>query len=75
MMANITMLENPMPKKTSKRLSACFVRASAFVRFGNGSGSLPPAVSARRSSRRSMFCQKKRYGEIVVPSTAIKIAT
>jgi hypothetical protein len=70
MMANMTRLDRAIPVKTSKRLVRCLPLAPRVVRRSSGTGSSPPASSARISSTRLAVCQKNRYGEIVVPRTA-----
>lgn len=74
MIANITRFENPIPKKTSNRLFDCFPLAASGDRRRSINGRSPPSGSARISSTRCIPCQKKRYGEIVVPKTAIRTA-
>ena len=74
MMANMTRLENVMPTKTSSLLVRCLRWARAGLWRLRGCALAPPSGSSRISSRRCALCQKKRYGEMVVPSTATRSA-
>ena len=64
MIANITVTPDPMPSTTSPRI------ADMCPRVGVGT---PP--SAVISSTSSAPCQKNRYGEMVVPNSAMTAAT
>ena len=70
LVANITMFDNATPVNTSKRLVSSFDFPARRVRRRSGTARSPPRSSSCMSSTRCMDCQKNRYGEIVVPSTA-----
>ena len=71
MMGNMTTLENPTPKNTSKRLRRNFDAAAERPRQRSGTALLPPMSSSRISSTRFAVSQKNRFGEMVVPNTAM----
>ncbi len=74
MMANITTLDRTIPDTTSNRAWRWVVFALAFERSLRGIALAPPRSSSRSSSTRWAVCQKNRYGEMVVPSTATSSA-
>ena len=66
MIANITATADVMPPMTSTRIAT---RCSGAT---GSPGSAPPGSPS--SSTSSLACQKKRYGETVVPKIAMSAA-
>lgn len=73
MIANMTTWEKVIPENTSRRASWSLRRRARCGRSSRDTALSPPRSSLRSSSTRCPDCQKKRYGEIVVPRIATTI--